>query len=132
MSLGATSAAVEPTAENSPSTGAGTPEKASHGVLVASVASALRAAGAETDLRRAAAIVVDEPAQLVGAGLAAEVPGGVGGDHGAAQRVAAEHHVPAELAGGCDHVVQVLDGDLQTPLAGEGHRRVGDRVDVAA
>ena len=46
--LGATSAAVEPTAENSPSTGAGTPEKASHGVLVASVASAWRAAGAET------------------------------------------------------------------------------------
>ena len=43
---GAMSAAVEPTAENRPSSGAGTPEKASHGVLLDSVVSSLRAAEA--------------------------------------------------------------------------------------
>src|SRR6185437_4405734 len=46
--LGAMSAAVDPTAENSPSSGAGTPLKASHGVPLASVESSVRAADAVT------------------------------------------------------------------------------------
>ena len=68
MHSGATSAAVEPTAENRPASGAGTPEKASHGVPLASVCSAVRAAEAVTrasSCRRR----VDEAAEIVGAGL---------------------------------------------------------------
>ncbi len=80
--------------------------------------------------RAAAAVDVDQSGQVVGTGVAVEVPGGVRRHHRAAQRVAAEDHLAAQLLGRPDDPVQVLDGDGHAPLLGEVHGGVGDRLEV--
>ena len=44
--------------------------------------------------------------------------------------MATEHHLAAELLGGADHHVQVLDGDVHSPLLGEFDSRVRDGLIV--
>src|ERR1019366_5113435 len=58
--------------------------------------------------------------------MAGEVPGGVRRDHGSTERVATEHDLAAELLGGTDHHVEVLDRDVHSPLLGKFDSRVGD------
>ena len=62
--------------------------------------------------------------------LAVEVPGRVGGRDRAAQRVAADDHLAAELLGLQHHPVQVLDLDLHPPASRERDLRVLDRLVV--
>ena len=69
--------------------------------------------------RGAPAIDVDQARQFVGSGVAVEVPGGIRRDHRSAERVATEHDLAAELLGGADHHMEVLDGDVHSPLLGE-------------
>ena len=60
------------------------------------------------------------------AGAAAEVPGRVGDRHRRAERVAAEDHLAAAAARALDDLAQVLERELQPPLADVGHRGAGD------
>ena len=80
--------------------------------------------------RSTATVDVDEARQSVGSRLAVEVPGGVRRDHRSPERVATEHHLAAESLRGVDHYVQVLDGDVHTPLLGELNARGGNRLKV--
>ena len=114
----------------SPANGAAMPPKVSHGPPARSAASSSRGLRGGGRLGPAAPVDVHEPRQAARAGLALEVPGGVGGGDRAAERVAAHHDLAAALLGQLDHAVEVLDLGVHPPLVGVADRVVGDELEV--
>ena len=90
-----------------------------------------RAGGPERLGGRAAGPVdVHETRELIGSGLPVEVPRGISRDDRAAEGVPTEDDLATELLGRADHGVQVLDGDVHSPVLGELDARVRDHLKV--
>jgi hypothetical protein len=69
---------------------------------------------AHTDRRACTGAAVDQhdAVEILGAGLAVEIPRRVRGRDGAAERMTAEHHFAAELLGPVDDLVKISDGHV--------------------
>src|SRR5213078_1561758 len=80
--------------------------------------------------RAAAAVDEHEAGEVPGAGLAVEVPGGIGGGDGATERMAAPHDYATAPLRRLDHAPQILDLDAHPPLTCEPNVRIRNELEV--
>ena len=115
---------------NRPVNGAGMPPNAEPRRAVAQIREALLRVGLGDRRRAAAAVDEHEPRQALGARLAGEVPRRVGGGDRAAERVAADDDLAAELLRAQHDAAQVADLDVHAPLPRVADLAVRDQPHV--